>query len=203
MTHPLSERAVSEDSAPSSQSPPDGASAPMTQVAAQETEVEAPAAPPQSPPDGASAPMTQVAAQETEVEAPTAPLADPALAPDVEQEPKQTRRRIPYVSEGVEARVELYQSHALTQVETLLRSFDEGFIHVFFDRDDGEDVLCDEYENADFHVTYRMREHKRDELRVRWVGKKSSRIHCDAELLALARQLAYMLGGGTNLRLVS
>jgi hypothetical protein len=121
----------------------------------------------------------------------------------MEQETAPPRRRIPYVSEGVEARVELYQSHALTQVETLLRSFDEGFIHVFFDRDDGEDVLCDEYENADFHVTYRMREHKRDELRVRWVGKKSSRVHCDAELLALARQLAYMLGGGTNLRLVS
>jgi len=105
------------------------------------------------------------------------------------------------VPPGPEARIELFHSHAFTYVSGILQSFGEEFHHVSFDGVEDGELLSDEYENSRFHVTYCLREQGRDELRVRY-GLISGSKHSDAELLALARQLAHLLGGGTNLRLV-
>jgi hypothetical protein len=105
------------------------------------------------------------------------------------------------VPPGPEARIELFHSHAFTYVSGILQSFGEEFHHVSFDGLEDGEMLSDEYENNRFHVTYCLREQRRDELRVRY-GTISGSQHGDAELLALARQLAHLLGGGTNLRLV-
>lgn len=114
----------------------------------------------------------------------------------------EERVRTRDVPEGIEARIELYHSHAFLKVEALLKSFGEGFNHAEFDRLDGNDLLTDEYDNGRFHVTYCLHEHGRDELRVRWSQQLENAKRNDNELLGLARQLAHLLGGGTNLRLL-
>ncbi len=115
-------------------------------------------------------------------------------------EPAAPRFAEPYPQEGIEARIDLFESHAFMKVAAVLQSFNEGFTHVYFDRVSGNTILSDEYENAKFHITYCLCEAQRDQLWVRWVQRNTR--HGDAELLALARQIAHLLGGGTNLRLV-
>lgn len=109
-----------------------------------------------------------------------------------EQQVRQTR---------TEACVDLFHNHALDRMTALLQSFNEGFVHVSFDRQITETILIDEYDNQLFHVEYHLRDDDRDQVRIRWSDCLGSRDRNDAELLALARQIADLLGGGTNLRL--
>jgi hypothetical protein len=143
--------------------------------------------------------------REPEAEQQPAPAAPPE--PELKarwrwQPGQQLEREVGTLATRTEACVELYHSHALDRVAGLLQSFNEGFTHVMFDRTQSETTLCDEYENAVFHVEYRLCEEQRDQLRVSWAAQAADPRHSDAELLALARQIADQLGGGTNLRLI-
>ncbi|MCU0494315.1 MAG: hypothetical protein MUD01_22230 [Chloroflexaceae bacterium] len=128
------------------------------------------------------------------------PPDEAVAAPELVSPPP--RHRDPDRLEGVEARIDLHHSHAFMKVSAILTSFNEGFIHAEFDRLEGIDILTDEYENARFHVTYCLHEQGRDEVRVRWMPQVPQQDRDDNELLALARQIAHLLGGGTNLRLL-
>lgn len=136
-----------------------------------------------------------------DVAPPRQPADQPSLHSAPEPSPAADQAAKQPVPPGPEACIELFHSHAFTYVSGILQSFGEEFHHVSFDGLEDAEMLSDEYENSRFHVTYCLREQRRDELRVRY-GPISGSKHSDAELLALARQLAHLLGGGTNLRLV-
>ncbi len=121
--------------------------------------------------------------------------------PEQQTEPTSGFQRQAWTTR-TEACVELYHSHALDRVAALLQSFNEGFTHVMFDRIQSETILSDEYASTAFHVEYRLCEQQRDQLRISWADQAADHRHSDAELLALARQIADQLGGGTNLRLI-
>lgn len=128
--------------------------------------------------------------------------AEPVQAEYVVEAPEERRKHMPPLPGGIEARVELFHSHAFTCIAAVLQSFDEGFSHTYFDRIVDTALLSEEFANDTFRVAYCLNETGRDEVRVAWNQQVSATNHGDAELLALARQVAHLLGGGTNLRLV-
>ena len=100
-----------------------------------------------------------------------------------------------------EARVELKKSHAFLATSAVIQSLGEYFTHTHFAEEDGE-WLFDEYTNDSFVVTYCLNSCGRDQLWVRWVDPDAEDAHTEYELPDMARQLARLLGGGINLRLV-
>jgi hypothetical protein len=96
--------------------------------------------------------------------------------------------------------IDLYHSHALDRIGALLQSFNEGFVHCVFDASEQQGLLIDEYANNRFRVAYLLREEGHDQIQVRWAENDACFKGSDTELLALARQIASLLGGGTNLR---
>jgi hypothetical protein len=116
------------------------------------------------------------------------PLHDTSARP----EPRRQARTV--------ACIDLYHSHALDQIGALLQSFNEGFVHCVFDASDQQGSLIDEYENDRFRVAYLLREEGHDQIQVSWAENDTCLKGSDTELLALARQIASLLGGGTNLR---
>jgi hypothetical protein len=107
---------------------------------------------------------------------------------------------LPQAARQTVACIDLYQSHALERVYSVLQSFNEGFVRSVIDASPAqEDELIDIYTSERFYIAYRMREGKRDQLQVSWLNGGREGKHSDAELLALARQIASLLGGGTNL----
>ncbi len=128
--------------------------------------------------------------------------ASPAECNDSFIDPASRRLTMPQRRSNIEARIDLFQSHAFWKVELLLKSFDEGFKQVYFDRIDSAGVLSDEYDNGIFNVAYCLHDHGRDEVWISWSDELDRRGHRDEELVALARQIAHLLGGGTNLRLL-
>ncbi len=101
-----------------------------------------------------------------------------------------------------EARIELRESHALTVVNQLLESMNEGFRHTHFDENSTDGWMFDEYANHWFVVTYCLNADGRDQVRVRWIDAVAEEAHNDGELPALARYIARSLGGGSNLHLL-
>ncbi len=101
-----------------------------------------------------------------------------------------------------EARIELRESHALTVVNHLLESMNEGFRHTHFDEDSIDGWMFDAYANHWFVVTYCLNANGRDQVRVRWIDAVAEEAHNDGELPALARYIARSLGGGSNLHLL-
>lgn len=102
---------------------------------------------------------------------------------------------------GVEARAELFQSHAFLHVGEMLRSFDASFTdkHFYQSLDDG--VLFEEYTSRQLCVAYYSNSGGHDELGVCWIDQAVAQVHDDARLLEIAHQLVDLLGGGTNFRL--
>lgn len=102
---------------------------------------------------------------------------------------------------GIEARAELFQSHAFLNVGEMLRSFDTSFTdrHFYQSLDDG--VMFEEYVSHQLRVFYYSNSQGRDELGVCWRDHATEQAHDHARLLELTHQLTNLLGGGTNFRL--
>jgi hypothetical protein len=129
----------------------------------------------------------------TAVAKPWAPR--PAVLPNVGF---QRIRRVPGLPQAC---IDLFKSHSPLCVAGVLQSFAEGFQHLALSVDAG-DTFVDAYANTTFYVAYYIYDCGRDQIHVRWLDASVGRGRNDAELLALARQLASYLGGGTNLRLI-
>jgi hypothetical protein len=99
-----------------------------------------------------------------------------------------------------EACIDLKKSHAFLATATLIEALGEHFTHTCF-ADEGDGWLYDEYANELFVVTYCLNAQGRDQLRVRWLDPDAEDAHTEDELPALTRQIARLLGGGTNLYL--
>ncbi|NJM05017.1 hypothetical protein HC891_00490 [Candidatus Gracilibacteria bacterium] len=100
-----------------------------------------------------------------------------------------------------QACIDLFKNHAPLCIASVLQSFDEGFQHIALNIDETDSII-DAYANTTFYVAYYIYERSRDQIRVRWLNAAVGYGRNDAELLALVRQLASYLGGGTNLRLI-
>jgi hypothetical protein len=141
---------------------------------------------------------------------------EPVVIPDTLPTPhktsvtKDTEDYAPYLdAEGnicevcriTEARIDLKKSHAFLSAGALLHALGEHFFHLHFaETDDG--ILFDAYANDCFVVTYCLNTHGKDQLRVRWIDPDAEEAHTEYELPDMARQIARLLGGGTNLRLL-
>ncbi len=100
-----------------------------------------------------------------------------------------------------EARIDLKKSHAFLRAGALLHMLGEHFLPLHFtETEDG--ILFDVYANDCFVVTYCLNIHGKDQLRVRWIDPDAEEAHTEYELPDKARQIARLLGGGTNMRLV-
>lgn len=106
------------------------------------------------------------------------------------------------VCKVTEARIDLRESHGLLTAAILIEALGEHFTHTRLQDDDDDGWLYDEYANEIFVITYCLNCKGRDQVRVRWLDPDAEDAHTEDELPALARQLARMLGGGTNLCLV-
>lgn len=103
---------------------------------------------------------------------------------------------------GVEVRLELFQSHAFLNVGELLRSYDQSFSDGHFSQSADEGVMCAIYTSSQLRVIYYSHSKGRDELGVCWADPASRPEDAHNRLREQARQLAEILGGGTNVRLM-
>lgn len=102
---------------------------------------------------------------------------------------------------SVEACINLRESHGFLIVGGILQSLGEGFTRVCFNQMPEDGPLYETYANDRFYVTYYLNDAGRDTLCVSWIDRATDQANHHSELLVLVRQIAYMLGGGTNLHL--
>lgn len=148
-------------------------------------------------------PHAELLVQLVSAETPTSTTVAPAKrwAPRPATLPNAGFQRIRRTPGLPQACIDLFKSHGLLRIASVLQSFDEGFTHAALDEKDA-DSFVDVYANTTFHVAYLIRDCGRDQIQVRWLNAAVGRSRNDGELLALARQIATYLGGGTNLRLI-